>query len=1439
MNRQVKMKVFPLVSARISELSMKKALPVLIIASMMLSLIPVVDALPVPLLNPANGMKGTTIKVTGPDGSVTAGATVELYWDDWRHLWDGVEGLLNVTTAKASGAYEVRFKVPDATTGTHTVYVKESSNLAWATFTVTRPRDVGLYTSMALDSEGHPHISYYDATNGDLKYAEWTGSVWSIKKVASIGYADDVYSSIAIDSGGPSISYYDATNGDLKYAHWTGLAWDLQTVDSAGDVGMYSSIAIDSVGRPSISYYDATNRNLKYAHRTDSGWSVETVDSTINVGRYTSIAINSMDQPCISYCAWAGYQLKYAQWTGSAWSVQTVETTGIPTSFTSIALDSDNHPHIGYFDPTGSDLKYAQWTGSAWSVQTVDSTGDVGAFTSIGLDSSGYPCISYYDGWPYPGGNMNLKYAHWTGSTWDFQTIDSIGNVGKFTSIAIDSGGPSICYYDETNGDLKYAHWTGSTWSLTTIDSGTAQISSSLNEGVPGTAVTISGAGFTPVAGTNVDIFFGTQIVDSVQTIAGGTFSKSVTVPNIGGGPANIVARDSSGIEASIPFTILGSATTTWYTLPEKSPINTKVYIKGYHFTPTGDWKAELGVDTVFTGTVLQNGEILGDFIAPSQKGNYILKVTDVATTRYSTFTFVITDSVAPQTKPEMYSGPTNDPNQPDIELALENLTPYPVQSALYPDIKTDKTIDLVIGKDTTIVVDVSGVVGVNWPLTINFNGQSVQRLSSDKNPNNGMLFFTGFPILSAPEGGRQIVLSDSIGVLKTVPVNAYLTNDLYIAYVPLTRPNDYGSISLIQEMIDSTNKLLESTYPVKKSNIYIAPTQTGVDNTVFENWKNDAKNAKEIAVGNAGAHSWSIGVALAPFAAGFPDYFTYHGFTDLTAGITINPNCKGVIVLDGYYSGAAHEIAHTLGLNWPDEEYLDPDVVARDDLGLRATGVSVSDDYVVDSWNIMGYGDYRNPYHNWVMTDTYEDLFTLLRSTTVDPELVLVSGDIHKDGTITYDNHPWYRVDGTPDVIIPGGYSLKFIRENDIVITNFGAWFGICIEPKASVPPGTPGYGYVETDTATFCFTTVLPENTKEIWVVDNTDPDNPLDVIDIDDLVDYPRVDAGGPYESFTNVDTTFDASGSTGKDLTYRWDFNGDGEFDTGWLNTPTTTHKYTTAWSGVAVLEVTDGHLTQRSEAQVTIHQQPTIQSITAPTVPQSVSDVVTVNAVFVNYVQSIVHVLYLQGNGYTANIDWGDGQITPGTITLEDNLIKITGTHKYISAGLYTATISLLYNGLTSVTVTSQNNIVIYNPSKGSVSGAGYYNSPAGAYKSNSKLTGKTAFLILAKYSKGASKPSGETDIVLGARKLLFHSSSYSWLVVSGNKATYRGIGTLNLKPGYEFLLTVTDGGVKGVDKIRVKIWETATSKIIYDTQMEAPDTADPSIIAYGSVFVLK
>jgi putative cofactor-binding repeat protein len=301
-------------------------------------------------------------------------------------------------------------------------------------------------------------------------------SPWWIQVVDStdnVGY----YSSIALDSNGtPHIAYSDMSNWNLKYASWSGSEWAIQVVDSLERVNTFASmapsLAIDSSDNPHISYVDDENANLKYASWTGSAWSIQTVDSQGNVGGYTSLKLDSFDKPHISYQA--NYDLKYASWTGFQWEIQTIDSDGYVGFFCSLSLDFNETPRISYCDTTNINssnvvLKFAAWTSSGWNIQIVDSTGDVGRFDSLALDSSGNAHISYHDGM-----NGYLKYASQTGSTWNIQVVDvegETGNVGLSTSLALDSKDlPHISYIDQRDSYLKYAWYNGSGWSVQVVN---------------------------------------------------------------------------------------------------------------------------------------------------------------------------------------------------------------------------------------------------------------------------------------------------------------------------------------------------------------------------------------------------------------------------------------------------------------------------------------------------------------------------------------------------------------------------------------------------------------------------------------------------------------------------------------------------------------------------------------------------------------------------------------------------------------------------------------------------------------------------------------------------------------------------------------------------------------------------------------------------------
>jgi PKD repeat protein len=211
--------------------------------------------------------------------------------------------------------------------------------------------------------------------------------------------------------------------------------------------------------------------------------------------------------------------------------------------------------------------------------------------------------------------------------------------------------------------------------------------------------------------------------------------------------------------------------------------------------------------------------------------------------------------------------------------------------------------------------------------------------------------------------------------------------------------------------------------------------------------------------------------------------------------------------------------------------------------------------------------------------------------------------------------------------------------------------------------------------------------------------------------------------------------------------------------------------------------------------------------------------------------------------HTALWSFGDGTTAAGTVTESGGSGTATATHAYTTPGVYTVTLVVTDQLGGASEEASYSYVVVYDPSGGFVTGGGWITSPPGAYPADPTLTGKASFGFVSKYKKGQTVPDGSTEFHFRAAELLFRSTSYEWLVVSGARAQFKGAGSLNGQSGYGFLLTATDGQVKGgggVDRFRIKIWKVADGVVVYDNQLGAADDAEPTTpIDSGSIVIRR
>ncbi|NMM49666.1 T9SS type A sorting domain-containing protein [Marinigracilibium pacificum] len=252
--------------------------------------------------------------------------------------------------------------------------------------------------------------------------------------------------------------------------------------------------------------------------------------------------------------------------------------------------------------------------------------------------------------------------------------------------------------------------------------------------------------------------------------------------------------------------------------------------------------------------------------------------------------------------------------------------------------------------------------------------------------------------------------------------------------------------------------------------------------------------------------------------------------------------------------------------------------------------------------------------------------------------------------------------------------------------------------------------------------------------------------------------------------------------------------------------------------IVTLTVIDLHgNSAQGQATVTvINDDPVINSLSLPINPNPIETQINASATFTD------------DNISEAEFNWGDGSSSLGNIMGSD----ITDSHTYLMPGVYEVS-------LTITDVCGQQDtevfqyVVIYDPYGGFVTGGGYIWSHPGYYTPDPLAEGKANFGFVAKYKKGATTPTGNTQFMFTAGEMNFHSTEYDWLVIAGQKAMYKGSGTINGAGSYKFMLSAIDGTSKADgDRFRMQILDMFDN-VIYDNQPGDDENVDASTYLGG------
>jgi len=317
--------------------------------------------------------------------------------------------------------------------------------------TVDSTGDTGIGASIALDSQGRPHIAYIDRENHAIRYAVKTGASWAALPEPP-PYADDRTGvTLVLDAAdNPGIAhiglYFRKENGTWATEDMGGFGPWFGTVAQDASGGL-QGVTIWSWGSGDYEGY------VSYTKRIGDAWSDFVLDdgTFYPTNPHASIVIDRLGDPHISVTPTAGDSVRYWHRAAGVW----LRTVFTPGAWSSIALDEQDSPRIAYYDTAARDLVIAFQHDGEWITAPLDQTGDVGLYASQKI-RGGVSHIAHY-----AKSTGDLRYTVFdpaVGQSLVTQTVDAEGDVGGWSSLVLDGQGrPHIAYRDAGNGRLKYA----------------------------------------------------------------------------------------------------------------------------------------------------------------------------------------------------------------------------------------------------------------------------------------------------------------------------------------------------------------------------------------------------------------------------------------------------------------------------------------------------------------------------------------------------------------------------------------------------------------------------------------------------------------------------------------------------------------------------------------------------------------------------------------------------------------------------------------------------------------------------------------------------------------------------------------------------------------------------------------------------------------------